>query len=104
MSDSGQPQELRAAPIVGGIVLGVGVCMVWITATLFVGFGTAYGSGSDVPAVLGIVAAVLPVVLAVVLLARPRTRQLGAGFLMGISVGLIVGAGACATVFVPGLL
>ena len=96
--------QVRAWPIIGGVVLGVIVCWVWITVALFVGFGAAYGYDSDAAAVVGIALAILPVLLGIVFLVRPRTRQLGAGFLMGISIGFIAGAGVCASLFVPGAL
>jgi hypothetical protein len=94
--------QIRALPIVGGLVLGVVVCWVWIAVALIVGFGAAYGSDSDAPAVLALAVAAVPVVVGIVLLVRPRTRQLGAGFLMGISIGFIAGAGVCASMFFPG--
>jgi hypothetical protein len=37
----------------------------------------------------------LPGLVGVVLLARPRTRQAGAGLLLGLAVGTIVTSGAC---------
>lgn len=96
-----EPKEVRAWPIVGGLVLGVIVCWVWITIALFAGFSASYGSDSDAPALAAIAFAALPVVLGVVFLVRQRTRQLGAGFLMGISIGFIAGAGVCVSLFVP---
>jgi hypothetical protein len=97
-------RPMRAGPIVGGIVLGVLVCWVWITVMLIGGFAMAYGRESNAPAIAAVALAFLPVVLAVVFIVVPRTRQLGAGFLMGISVGLIAGAGVCVSLFVPGTL
>jgi len=91
-------------PIIGGLVLGAIVCWVWITASLVVGLGTAYGADSNLVAVLALVVAALPVVVGIVLLLRPSTRQLGTGFLMGISIGMIAGAGVCASLFLPGTL
>jgi len=95
-------QHVRAWPIIGGVVLGVVVCWVWIALALIIGFGAAYGSESDAPALAAIAFALLPVVLGIVFLVVPRTRQLGAGFLMGISIGFIGGAGVCVSLFVPG--
>ncbi|WP_193612257.1 hypothetical protein [Nocardioides lijunqiniae] len=97
-----EPGQLRGHLIVLGLVLGALVCWAWIAFSLIVGFGVAYGNDSGVPAVLGVVLAALPVVVGIVLLVRPRTRQVGAGFLMGISIGFIAGAGVCASLFVPG--
>lgn len=103
MSDQSPPgQPLRALPIIGGIVLGAIVCWVWITGALLIGLGTAYGTDSDLVAALTVVVAALPVVLGIVLLVRPGTRQLGAGLLMGICIGMIAGAGVCVSLFLPG--
>ncbi len=105
MSDQGPiSQPVRAWPVVGGLVLGAVVCWVWITASLILGLGTAYSTSSDVVAVVAVAVAALPVVVGIVLLVRPRTRQLGAGFLMGIAIGMIAGAGVCASLFVPGAI
>ncbi|TAL28001.1 MAG: hypothetical protein EPN98_24295 [Phenylobacterium sp.] len=97
-----EPKEIRAWPIIGGLVLGVVVCWVWITVALFVGFGASYGYDNNAAALAAVALAGLPVVLGIVFLVVPRTRQLGAGFLMGISIGFIAGAGVCASLFVPG--
>lgn len=102
MTESTPQGSVRAGPIIGGLVLGAIVWLVWITVALVVGFGTAYGTESDAVAVATLVVAALPVLLAIVLIARPRTRQLGAGFLMGISIGFIAGAGVCVSLFIPG--
>jgi hypothetical protein len=93
---------MRGHLIVLGLVLGMVCCWVWIAVSLILGIGVAYGNDSSVPAVLGLVLAALPVVVGIALLVVPKTRQLGAGFLMGISIGFIVGAGVCASLFVPG--
>jgi hypothetical protein len=102
MTDPASP--IRPLPLIGGLVLGLVVCWGWIAVTLIVGLGVAYGNDSGFPAVIGLVFAVVPVVIGIVLLVRPRTRQVGAGFLMGLSVGFIVGAGVCASLFAPGVL
>ncbi|WP_309647037.1 hypothetical protein [Nocardioides sp.] len=103
MSDQGPPgKPLRALPIIGGLVLGAVVCWIWIAGSLIVGLGAAYGQDSGALAAVGLAVAALPVVLGIVLLVRPSSRQLGAGFLMGIAIGMIVGAGVCASLFLPG--
>lgn len=86
MSDQGPPGvPLRALPTIGGLVLGAVVCWVWITGSLIVGLGSAYGTDSGGVAVLAVAVAALPVVLGIVLLVRPSTRQLGAGLLSGVT-------------------
>lgn len=103
MTDQGREHKpVQAWPLIGGLVLGVPVCWFWMTVSLVLGFGVSYGNGSDVAAVIGVLLAGVPVVLGIALLVRPRTRQLGAGFLMGISIGFIAGAGVCASLFIPG--
>ena len=105
MSDQGSPgKPLRALPIIGGLVLGAVVCWIWIAGSLIIGLGTAYDQDSGALAAVGLAVALLPVVLGIVLLVRPSTRQLGAGFLMGISIGMIAGAGVCASLFLPGAI
>ncbi|MCD4536040.1 hypothetical protein LRP67_18280 [Nocardioides sp. cx-169] len=94
--------QIRALPVVGGLVLGVVACWLWIAVAIIVGFGAAYGSDSEAPAIVALAVAAVPVVVGIVLLLRPRTRQLGAGFLMGVSIGFIAGAGVCASMFLPG--
>lgn len=96
-------RPLQALPIIGGLVVGVIVCWVWIAFSLILGLGTAYGSQSNAVAVGAVIIAGLPVLLGVLLLVRPRTRLLAAGFLMGLSIGMIGGAGVCASLFIPGL-
>lgn len=97
-----EPKEIRAWPIIGGLVLGVVVCWVWITVSLFTGFTASYGYDNNAAAIGAVALAGVPVLLGIVFLVVPRTRQLGAGFLMGISIGFIAGAGVCASLFVPG--
>jgi hypothetical protein len=98
-----EPQkQVRAWPVIGGLVLGVVVCWVWVTVALFVSFGASYGYDNNAVALVAVALAGLPVVLGIGFLVRPRTRLLGAGFLMGISIGFIAGAGVCASLFVPG--
>lgn len=93
---------MRAGPLLGGMACGVLACWTWITGALVVGLTAAYGTSSNAVAVAAVVMAGLPVALGIVLLVRPRSRQVGAGFLMGLSIGMIIGAGVCASFFVPG--
>ncbi|MGZ8738943.1 MAG: hypothetical protein ACXWW7_17385 [Nocardioides sp.] len=92
-------RELRPGQVVLGAVLGLVVCWIWIVVVLVVGLSVAYGSESDAAVVAAVAVAGLPVVVGVVLIARPGTRQAGAGFLMGLAIGLIAGAGVCASLF-----
>jgi hypothetical protein len=97
-------RPLRGGPVIGGLLLGVIVCWVWIAATLFTGVALSYGEYTSDPVAIAVVAlAALPLVVGIVLLVRPRTRQMGAGFLMGLSIGMIAGAGVCASLYVPSL-
>ncbi|GAB2880500.1 hypothetical protein [Nocardioides pacificus] len=100
---------MRGGVVVAGGVLGFALSWLWIAIVLFGGFASSYGSegdsftGSWVFGVLVGAAALAPLVLAVVLLVRPRTRQAGAGLVMGLAIGMVVGSGICASALVPGL-
>lgn len=89
---SGEPPVRRVEPgaVVGGIVLGV--VLTWLSFAVVLLNGTPSDSGIPTPAVLALV---LPGVVGVALLAHPRSRQAGAGFLMGLAIGMITGAGVC---------
>ena len=87
---SGEPPVRRvdAGAVFGGIVLGV--VLTWLSFTAVVSAGLS--NGGPAPAVLALV---LPAVVGVALLSHPRSRQAGAGLLMGLAIGMITGAGVC---------
>ncbi len=81
--------------VVGGILLGLGLGFfalpflgLWLT-------GLASGT-SDTLGGLGIaVGFALPILLGIALLIPRKLRKAGAGVLMGISIGMIVGSASC---------
>lgn len=95
--------------LVAGGVLGFVLSWLWIAIVLFGGFAAAYSAEGDgftsswAFGVLVAVAALAPLVLAVVLLVLPRTRQAGAGVVMGLAIGMVVGSGVCGSALAPGL-
>jgi hypothetical protein len=95
-----EPGESVRRPIRGwvlaiGGVLGFVATWVAFTATLLWMYATGGRSATteNVISVIGLFA--LPAILAVLMISR-RTRQLGAGFLIGMAAGAIIGAGICA--------
>ena len=88
--------RVRPMQLIGGLVLGFAmswlvfaVVLLWIYAS----YGDSTSTTQDVIAVLGLVG--LPVLLGLLLIPR-RTRYWGAGPLMGVAIGSMTGAGACA--------
>ena len=90
----GQGQEVRALPTIGGAVLGFVATWLLLTIAILVLYGAQLGGVLEwlVPAaaLLG-----LPV-LSGLLMIKERTRRWGAGFLIGVAIGSITGAGVCA--------
>ncbi len=71
----------------GGAV--VGVVLAWFAFALVLLSGPSASPGPAVAAL------VLSAVTGIALVAHPRSRQAGTGFLLGLAVGLITGAGVC---------
>lgn len=90
-----QPRPIRAGQVVGGIVLGLILAFV-VQGVLIAALSSmpAYGQSP----VLTFAVAVLPAVVGVALLLDKRTRQMGAGALLGVAVGSIVAAGVCTAI------
>lgn len=80
------PQPIRPLPVIGGFVIGAAAWMI-LQLALFAMVD------DNVGVVYGFVTA--PLVVAVGLLISPRTRQAGAGLLLGVAVSTIVFAGLC---------
>lgn len=89
---SGQPpvRRIQAGSVFGGAV--VGVVLAWFSFALALFTGTPVDGGVPSAAVLALT---LSAVVGIALLAHPRSRQAGTGFLMGLAVGMITGAGVC---------
>lgn len=89
------PQPLRAGPLVGGAVVGFLVSWVGfavVAIAMYSTFGDSSSGAQTAAALAGLL--VLPVVATALMVPR-RTRRAGAGFLMGIAIGAIAGAGVC---------
>jgi hypothetical protein len=100
-----RPGRIRAWAVIVGIVVGLVVTWVWVVVVLLVGYGTATSSdvSSNATGVVVVVLALAPFVGAILLLCFRRTRQLGAGLVMGVAIGTLVLAGVCGSLFIPGL-
>lgn len=102
-SGGGEPQPIKPGMLALGILLGAVASYVWLAIVILMGGAVAYGvasdGGSGTASTAAVVVAVLvgaaPIVATVVLAARPRTRQLGAGLVIGLAIGMIAGAGIC---------
>ena len=85
---------LRTLPVLGGAVLGFAATWFLLTVAILVLYDQQLTGAMEwvVPAValFG-----LPVVSALLLIPR-STRRWGAGFLLGVAIGSITGAGVCA--------
>ena len=97
---SGEPpvRRIQAGQVFGGVVLGVGLA--WLTFAVVL--MTGYSAGRETTAV-PVMALGLPAVAGIALLAHPRSRQAGTGFLMGLAIGMITGAGVCGLTFADGI-
>lgn len=87
----------------GGIVLGLGLgflVMPWLGIWLSSGIASTSGSsGSSSAETLGgfgiVLGFGLPIVVGLGMLFSSRLRRAGAGVLLGISIGMIVGSASC---------
>ena len=97
---SGEPpvRRIQAGSVFGGAV--VGVVLAWFSFAVVV--LNVPPAAIEAPAT-AVVALALPAVVGLALLAHPRSRQAGAGFLMGLAIGMITGAGVCGLTVAAGL-
>lgn len=91
--DEPEPR-ISALAVVGGAILGFAATWVLFIVSILVLYAEAVTGPLEyvVPAV-GLFG--LPVLFGALLVPR-RTRQWGAGFLLGVAIGAITGAGICA--------
>jgi hypothetical protein len=97
------PREVKGWGVVIGIALGLVATFVW----MFIVFVVALSMENDterLPDWVIFALFVLPLPVAVLLLCFRRTRQAGAGFVMGLAIGTLVVAGLCTSFIVPGLV
>lgn len=104
------PRPVNPGFVILGGVLGFGFSWVWIGAAIFFGFAGSYdaqdGGGFMGTWVFGVLVALLalaPLIVSILLLVLPRTRQAGAGVVMGLAIGSVVASGVCASILLPGL-
>lgn len=88
--------RLRSGPIIGGAILGFTASWLLAFATA-IGLLSAYGyddtSTWQYVAFFGALA--LPAIISVALLISTKTRYWGAGLLIGLAIGSLLGAGVC---------
>jgi hypothetical protein len=85
-------QRASGAAVAGGVVTGLLGFGVWVVVTIAVAYGASnvMGDGGGTAVVLAMV--LLPLAAAVLLLAVPGARAVGAGFVGGLSGGFLLGA------------
>lgn len=86
--------------VIGGILLGLVLgflVMPWLGIWLGSGVATtSSGSSAESLGAIGVILGFgLPIVVGIGMLLSRRLRQAGAGVLMGISIGMIVGSASC---------
>lgn len=100
---TGESPEPPRAPVRWGAVIGgavLGFVATWLLFALVVlGMYSTFGdSATTQQNVIGLAALLALPVITLVLMLSPQTRHAGAGLLMGIAIGSVVGAGICGTV------
>jgi len=97
------PRQVTGWAVAVGIVLGLVATFAW----LFIVFIVALSMENDtkrLPDWLIFALFVLPLPVSILLLCFRRTRQAGAGFVMGMAIGTLMIAGLCSSFIVPGLV
>ena len=97
------PRQVTGWAVAIGIVLGLVATFAW----MFIVFIVALSMENDtqrLPDWLVFSLFVLPLPVSILLLCFRRTRQAGAGFVMGLAIGTLVVAGLCSSLIVPGLV
>ncbi len=89
-----ESQPVRTLPVLGGAVLGFAATWFLLTIATLVLYGQQLRGAMEV-VVPAVALFALPVISGLLLVPR-RTRRWGAGFLIGVALGSITGAGACA--------
>lgn len=92
---------VRPWPLIGGMVLGFAASLVIFGITLITLY-TSYGDSDTAQDVIPIAALVALPVLCALLMIPKRTRLWGAGFLLGVAIGAITGAGTCGSILLGG--
>lgn len=98
--DAAPVRRYHWALVLVGLVIGVAVwVVVSVVLVLSVSFGESTGGSGDtvVLVLLGLLA-----LAAVGLVVWRRSRELGQGIILGIAVGMVVGAGLCGPILLAG--
>ena len=93
--DTPAGRRTSTGQVIGGAVLGF--IASWLLA-LIIGFAlyTTYGDSNSIWLSVAIYGALaLPAIISVALLVPSRTRYWGAGLLIGVAIGSVLGAGVC---------
>ena len=93
---------IRGWTVVGGIVLGLLATFVWMTVVFVIALSQENQTGGAHDWLV-FALFVVPLPIAVAMLCWRRTRQAGAGFVMGLAIGTLVLAGICSSLVVPGI-
>ena len=97
-------RERRPAAVLGGLAVGALACWLWIVVALVSGILLDYTDTASDPVAIAVVAlAFAPLLVGAVLLARSSTRSRGAGFVLGLGLGLVIGTGIFAALYLPTL-
>lgn len=97
-----EPRELRGPVVALGIVLGLVATFVWMFAVFILALSGENGSGGGTSIPDGLIVSLfaLPLPVSILMLCFRRTRQAGAGFVMGLAIGSLVLAGFCSGIVV----
>ena len=103
-SRPGEPQPIRWGAVVGGAVLGFIASWLLFTIALLTMLATYSEDTSDTGGTVIMVGSLLlvPALSGALMLSR-RTRQWGAGALIGVAIGSLTGAGICITSIATGM-
>lgn len=93
-------RSINVAAVIGGAVLGFIASWVLAAVTIITLYSTSGDSTSTWQLALVFSALALVPVISIAMLLLRRTRQWGAGMLLGVAVGSVIGAGVCASTFV----
>jgi hypothetical protein len=104
VADESKPRRASGGEVAGGLVVGLVVTFLYMTVIFVATLDTTNAHGSTADNGLVFVLSVLPFLGSILLLCFRRTRQAGAGFVMGFAIGTLVPAGLCTSSTIPGLV
>ena len=86
------PDERDSRSVASGAVLGALLGFFVLPTPIYLFLSSVHPDYRDSDVYLGIA---VPGVLGLLMLVRPRLRAAGAGVLLGLALGLVLGSGAC---------